>query len=372
MKKFTLLGAIAAVGVLAVTSCGGNKEINDDTLPGVRVGLHLNLGAGAGYSAYNQGFMVEEGVNFTAVTGDGPSLATQVIAGQIDVSFMGGGVAWNYFTEDSKVKIVALDNLTDDDRLIAKLDGKGKDLTINSTLEEIGAALKGSTVAFDQTATPASFWTSLVNAVNAKLEEGQRIWYQSGEDRLPNNLTDADYVAANQVTIVNATNVNISTSAQTADWDFVIAFAPVATQLEENTKVFKTVCKTSTHMSDSYAPSTWAVNTDWLAKNEETFKKFMKALVRGMNFRHDNPAETCKDIESVTVGQVAASSLNTDIAVWLNAEQQLELDEKGDMMKYVENIRNGQLAGNNASKISKEAKDVVDFSYLLEACEDLA
>ena len=372
MKKFTLLGAVAAVGVLAVTSCGGNKEINDDTLPGVRVGLHLNLGAGAGYSAYNQGFMVEEGVNFTAVTGEGPSLATQVIAGQIDVSFMGGGVAWNYFTEDSKVKIVALDNLTDDDRLIAKLDGKGKDLTINSTLEEIGAALKGSTVAFDQTATPASFWTSLVNAINAKLDEGERIWYQSGEDRLPNNLTNADYVAANQVNIVNATNVNISTSAQTADWDFVIAFAPVATQLEENTKVFKTVCKTSTHMSDSYAPSTWAVNTDWLAKNEETFKKFMRALVRGMNFRHDNPAETCKDIESVTVGQVAASSLNTDIAVWLNAEQQLDLDKTGNMMKYVENIRNGQLAGGNASKISKEAKDVVDFSYLLEACEDLA
>ena len=53
MKKFTLLGAVAAVGVLAVTACGGNKEINDDTLPGVRVGLHLNLGAGAGYSAYN-------------------------------------------------------------------------------------------------------------------------------------------------------------------------------------------------------------------------------------------------------------------------------------------------------------------------------
>ena len=122
-------------------------------------------------------------------------------------------------------------------------------------------------------------------------------------------------------------------------------------------------------MADSYAPSTWAVNTTWLKDNEETFKKFMVALVKGMNYRNQHVAETCKDIETVTAGQVDADSLNTDIAVWLSAEQQLELDSSGKMMKYVENIRNGQLAGANANKIVKSAKDACDFSYLIEACK---
>lgn len=362
MKKFSLFGALAAVAVLGVTSCGSSGAT-------VKVGLHANLGAGAGYSAINQGFMKDEGITAEAVVGDGPSLATQVIANKIQVSFMGGGVAWNYFAENSDIKIVALDNLTDDDRLIARTTGKGASLTINSSLEDIGEALKGSTVALDQTATPATFWTSLITEVNKVLEPGDKIWYQQDDAKLPEGLTDADYVTANEVKVENVKNTNISTSAQTAKWDFVIAFAPVATQLEKDTANWKTVCKTSTHMADSYAPSTWAVNTTWLKDNEETFKKFMVALVKGMNYRNQHVAETCKDIETVTAGQVAADSLNTDIAVWLSAEQQLELDSSGKMMKYVENIRNGQLAGANADKIVKSAKDACDFSYLIEACK---
>ena len=112
MKKFSLFGALAAVAVLGVTSCGSSGST-------VKVGLHANLGAGAGYSAINQGFMKDEGITAEAVVGDGPSLATQVIANQIQVSFMGGGVAWNYFTENSDIKIVALDNLTDDDSIFS-------------------------------------------------------------------------------------------------------------------------------------------------------------------------------------------------------------------------------------------------------------
>ena len=361
MKKFSLFGALAAVAVLGVTSCGSSGQK-------VLIGLHANLGAGAGYSAINQGYFKEQGLDVVHQIGTGSSLATQVLSNQIQVSFMGGGVAWNYFTDNSKIKIVALDNLTDDDRLIAKKDGNGANLTLNSSLEEIGEALKGSTVAFDRTATPATFWTNLVAEVNTVLDEGDRIWYDGDAGKLPVGLTDADYVDANKVTIHDVTNANISTSAQKSDWDFVIAFAPVATQLEKDTANWTTVCKTSTHMSDSYAPSTWAVNTDWLKDNKETFKKFMVGLVKGMNFRNQHVDETCKDIEAVSAGQVSASSLTTDIAVWLSAQQQLDLYNSGDMMKYVENIRNGQLSGENKDKIKKTAAEACDFSYLLEAC----
>ena len=365
MKRLHVLAALAAVGVLGVTSCGNSgRDINDDSLPTVKVGLHQNLGAGAGYSAYGQGFMKANGVNFEAVLGEGPSLATQVIQGQIDVSFMGNGVAWNYFAENSKIKLVALDNLTNDDRLFVNTD-KITNLSINSTLEDIGNALKGKSIAFDQKATPASFWTSLVGACNAKLDDADKIWYQDGEKKLPADL--AQYPEANKVTLVNVSNVNITTSAQSADWDFLITFAPVATNLEKSDK-WDVVCTTKTHMSDSYTPSTWAVNTDWLAKNEDLFKKFMVALVEGMNFRRDNVEETTKDIEYVSKEQISADSLATDIAVWLGDKEQLELDKSGDMMKYAENIYNSQKNGANGSKVVKSLKDSVDFSYLLDAC----
>ncbi len=369
MKKMRILAALAAVGVLGVTSCGGNqRDINDPELPTVKVGLHQNLGAGAGYSAYAQGFMKEEGVNFEAVLGEGPALATQVIAGQIDVSFMGYGVSWNYFTENSKIKIVALDNLTNDDRLFVNTE-KNKDLNLESSITDIGKALAGKTIAFDKDATPAGFWSSLVAAVNAEIEnDSDKIWYKGDDGNLPTGLST--YTPANEVTIVNVKNVNISTSAQTADWDFLISFAPVATTLEKSSK-WKVCCTTKTHMAESYTPSTWAVNTDWLAKNEDLFEKFMLALVRGMNFRRDNTEETTRDIEYVSKEQIAADSLATDIAVWLGDEEQLELHESGDMMKYATNIYNGQKAGANGSKVVRSVEDSVDFSYLIAACQEL-
>ena len=368
MKKIKMLAVLAAVGVLGVTSCGNSeRDINDPELPTVRVGLHQNLGAGAGYSAYAQGFMKAVGVNFEAVLGEGPALATQVIAGQIDVSFMGGGVAWNYFTENSKIKIVALDNLTNDDRLFVNTE-KNNSLSLDSSLADIGRALAGKNIAFDRDATPATFWSSLVAAVNAELPDNEKIWYKGDDGNLPTGLPE--YNAATEVTITNVKNVNISTSAQTANWDFLISFAPVATTLQKSTK-WKVCCTTETHMSDSYAPSTWAVNTDWLAKNEDLFEKFMLALVQGMNFRRDNVEETTRDIEYVSKEQIAADSLATDIAIWLGDKEQLKLWESGDMMKYATNIYNGQKTGANGSKVVRPVEDSVDFSYLIAACEEL-
>ena len=133
----------------------------------------------------------------------------------------------------------------------------------------------------------------------------------------------------------------------------------------------KVVCKTSTHFADSYAPSTWAVNVEWLNTHEETFKKFMRGLVKGMNFRRDNPEKCAQDIEDVTSGSVAADTLATDIAVWLGDKEQIELDESGNMKKYTENIRQGQLAGQNGDLCDPNTTvdKASDFSYLLDACE---
>lgn len=375
MKRKNLL-SILAVGILGLSglaACGEptpGPDGDDNTTGAIKIGLHTNLGAGAGYSAIKQGYFAAEGLNVEPVMGAGPALATQVMNGDIQVSFMGGGVAYNYWAENPSIKLVALDNLTDDDRLFANPAGPGKNLTLESSLEDIGNALKGASVGLDLTKTPAQFLTTIINGVNEIMDAGEQLWYtDSTGKKVPNNLTEYNPDCEMEISQVDAAN-----AATTAtNYDFVIAFAPSATLLEE-LKTMNLVCKTSTHFAGQYKPSTWAVNIDWLENNEDTFKKFMRALVKGMNYRRDTPEKTCEDIEEITSGSVAADTLSTDIAVWLGDKQQIELYESGNMKKYAQNILDADKAGANADKVSANAtvEKNTDFSYIYEAAKELA
>ena len=378
MKKRNLL-SILAVGILglgALAACNPEPTPDPDPNPNdkpagetIKIGLHTNLGAGAGYSAIRQGYFKDEGLTVEPVMGAGPSLATQVMNGDIQVSFMGGGVAYNYWAENPAIKLVALDNLTDDDRLFANPAGPGKNLTLESSLEDIGNALKGARVGLDLTTTPGQFLTTIINGVNAIMPDGEDIWYtDSTGKKVPNNLTTYSADCEMKISQVD----NASTASSATSYDFVIAFAPAATLLEDLGQM-KLVCKTSTHFADQYKPSTWAVNIDWLEDNEETFKKFMRGLVKGMNYRRDNPAGTCDDIEELTSGSVTADSLSTDIAVWLGDKEQIKLYDSGDMTKYAQNILDADRAGANADKVSASATVAknADFSYIYNAAKEL-
>ncbi len=370
-KLLALAGAsLLAIGGLA--SCGENN--NDKVLETVKVGFQGNFGAAAGMTAVNEGYFEEFGIKADYSIATGPNLAASVLSGSLDVVFLGNGVAWNYFTESSTMKLIALDNLTDDDRLIATTTGKGKDLTLNSSHADLAKALKGSTVALDLSTTPGSFWASLVTTLNKELDEGEKIWYDDGATKLPSDLAESNYVDANKVTILKTTTANLPTTMKQADAaDFCVAFAPVATTLEKDTKNFKTVAKTSTHMSESYTPSTWAVNTTFLKEHESTFKNFMKGLVKGMEKRATDPAVAATATEVCTAQATLAKDIATDIAVWLGIDKQIELcgEKTGKGYTYAENIRNSALSGANKDKVKKTVADAVDFSYVVEAARAL-
>ena len=238
---------------------------------------------------------------------------------------------------------------------------------VRPVLEEIGNALKGASVGLDLTKTPAQFLTTIIDGVNEIMADGEDIWYTDSTGvKVPNNLTT--YNPDNEMKISQVDSA--STAIQATNFDFVIAFAPSATLLED-LGTMKVVCKTSTHFADDYKPSTWAVNIDWLEKNEETFKKVMRGLVKGMNFRRDNPEETCKDIEEITAGSVMAEGLATDIAIWLGDQEQIDLYDDGKMVEYAQNILDNDRAGANADKVSANAsvEKNADFSYIYEAAK---
>lgn len=375
---------IASTALLALTGCnnggntdsvnGGTGSINGGNTDNVtvRVGFQPNFGASAGMTAVNEGYFKAEGVKVVYSNATGPNLAAAVLSGQQDVVFLGNGVAWNYFTANSKMKLIALDNLTDDDRLIADLKSeKAKNLTLESSHADLAAALKGAKVALDLTATPGTFWSNLVNTLNKELEDGNKLWYNDGTKNLPEGLAASNYVAANQVTVVTTQNSNITSVMSQHQVDFCVTFAPTATSLEGKTAEYRTVAKTSTHMADAYTPSTWAVNVDFLAKHEATFKKFMKGLVRGMDKREKDPATAAKATEACTAKTVLASDIATDIAVWLGAQKQIDLcgEKTGKGYQYAENILNSAKKGGNSDKVKKTVEEAVDFSYVVEAAK---
>lgn len=337
----------------------------------VKVGLQANLGSGAAYSAIQQGFFDDEDLYIETTIGNTPALVQELINGNINVSFLGNGVAWNYFVENPKITLVALDNLTNDDKLIARKDGKGGQLNTESSIEELASALRGARVALDMNSTAYSFFTSLLLKINETLDESNKVWFKGFNlQYIPHGLSV--YEPANEIFVDTVRNVNIPATMQNENYDFCVPFCPVTTELLKNKNDYIEVASYYTHLYDSYVPSTWAVNTNWLKTNEEVFKKFMSGLVQGMNFRRDYPQESEKDIEMVTYGSFLATGA-TDIAVWLGAEEQLELIESGDAMKFVENIRQSHANGANADKISENitAEVAADFSYLKEACESL-
>lgn len=372
MKKTKLLVAFGSAAILLVGGVTGCKPANSE-LASVKVGFQGNYGAAAGMTAVTEGYFEEEGIKADYTIATGPNVAAGVLGGTLDVGFLGNGVAWNYFTENSKMKLIALDNLTDDDRLIATTAGKGKDLTLESSHADLVKALKGSKIALDLNATPGSFWSSLCGKLNGELKEGDRMWYENTDGtKLPQGLAEADYTnEGNKVVVTHMENANITAAMSKSEYDFCVSFAPVATTLAKDTAKYKVVAKTSTHMSESYTPSTWAVNSDFLKNNEETFKKFMKGLVRGMTRREEAPDVAAKAVETCTTGQTTADTIQTDIAVWLGAAKQIELcgEKTGKGYDYATNILNSAKAGGNGDKVVKTVEEAVDFSYIVEAAK---
>ena len=332
----------------------------------IKVGLQTNLSSGAACSAINQGYFKKDSVNVEPIFGAGPALATLLVAGNIDVSFMGNGVAWNYFTESRDITLVAFDNLPNDDKLIARKGGAGDRLTADSSLEDLASSLRGSTIALDLFTTSTTFLTSLVTKVNESLDSSKKIRFDDSSQKIPYGLET--YAPENEINIINIKNSDIASLMKNNEYDFCVAYAPTTTTLLENSSDFTMVASYYTHLAEYYTPSTWAVNTTWLENNEEVFEKFMKDLVMGMNFRRDYPEQADKDIEVVSNGAYIARGV-TDIAIWLGAEEQLELLESGDAMKYVNNIRESQMPDRISDEVT--AEDVVDFTYLENACRSL-
>jgi hypothetical protein len=246
MKNKKLVTSILALGAFAtlaacnntttssspaVESSGATTSTQAD-YGAIRLGLQGNFGASAGFVGIAEGYFKEQGLTATSSITTGPNIITGLQGGTLDVGFLGNGVSWNYFlTTGAPIKLMTIDNLTNDDRLIASKTGKGKNLTVNSTNAEVYEALKGASVAMQYAATPGTFFKSLLDVLNDGKAADAQLWFKvpGATEQYP---TTASYASGFEVTIAQVDNGAITASMVSSSApDFCVSFSPVSTAL---------------------------------------------------------------------------------------------------------------------------------------------
>ena len=334
-------GTVAAEAGSTSVDSGTDTAAPAQSLGTVHYGIHQ------GGSAFSAGFLLSElklnekynfDIKMTVTTG--PNVFSALSAGEMDIGFLGNGMAWHYFEKDPKIAILTIDNLTNDDRLIVR---KGLGIEEYEPLETLGEKLPGMTLACDLTTTPGTFLKSLVNAINKDKADGDKVWYEDIEGAYP--LKGA---ADKEIPILNTTNANITAVMQDKSIDCCITYGNTKMAIQRDTDNYVIAATTFTHLSDTVTPSTWAVNKEFCEKNPELVQAFVNALVEAMDYRSnkDNWDECIK--LAVPFDQLSPEDYDPEAAYWLSKADLKEYfsDDNGQGFTYLQQIRASHM-GNN-------------------------
>lgn len=378
-SKFSVMAlvllSIAALASCTPTTTSTTTSAAASTVPDygtVNLGLQGNFGASAGFVGVAEGLFKAQGVNAVTQIQTGPNIITGLKSGTIDIGFLGNGVAWNYFLKTAApIKMLCIDNLSNDDRLIASKTGKGAALSEASSNADVYAALKGATVALNYGATPGTFFQSLVDVLDEGKAAGEQIWYKvpGTSDEYP---TTSTHDAAYEITLQSMENSAVTAAMVSASApDFCVAFSPVSTALV--TLGNKVVATTLGRLGDKkLAPSTWAVSTTFLAAHPDAVKAFTRGLMASFDFRHNNLSKASDDTANANKFD---GSYDTSIAYWPSAADMKGYysTATGKGMQYVDQIRATQVSKSQLAEGALESKDVViDFQWIVDACNAVA
>lgn len=325
-----------------------------------------------GGSVNNAAFLIDQmhlnekyNFEYEMVVTTGPNVYSSLAAGELDIGFLGNGMAWHYFEPNSKIAVLTLDNLTNDDRLIMRTgSGFGEDETLESLAEKLG----GKTIACDLTTTPGTFLKSLVNAMNRDKADDQKLWYEDVEGAYP-----LKGLADKQITILNTTNANINSAMQDKSVDGCVTFGNVRVALERDTDNYVMASSTFKHLSDTITPSTWAVNKEFAEKNPELVQAFVNALVEGMEYRHDDSTYEERLQMAMAFDQLSREDYNPDAAYWPSKEDLKSYYATDDGMgfTYMEQIRASHMGSNGLEDATAPAaRDVILVDFIRNATAD--
>lgn len=362
MKKLTvlLLCLVLAFSVMALTGCDEPPPV--ESLGTVRFGIH------PGQSAFQSGYLVSAletykdynfEIDMQVMTG--PNVFAMLASGELDIGFLGNGMAWHYFEPNAKIQVLTIDNLTNDDRLIMRTN---MGFVANTPLEDLYTLLPGKTLALDLTTTPGTFLKSLVNAINKGRADADKIWYEDVEGGYP--LKGA---ADKQITILNTTTANIPAVMQDKSVDGCIAYGSYKTVLQNDTANYLIAATTFTHLSDTVTPSTWAVNKQFAAEHPELVQAFMNALLDAMDYRSvEANWPHCIEL-AMPFDQLDAENYDATAAYWPSKADLKSYYETETSIGYVylEQIRASHMGNNGLTDATApRGRDIINDRFLLE------
>ena len=351
----------SASGTAAETSAAVAETVAAETTAAASLGT-VHYGIHQGGSAFSAGFLLNElklnekynfDIKMTVTTG--PNVFSALSAGEMDIGFLGNGMAWHYFEKDPKIAILTIDNLTNDDRLIVR---KGLGIEEYEPLDSLGEKLPGMTLACDLTTTPGTFLKSLVNAINKDKADEDKIWYEDIEGAYP--LKGA---ADKEIPILNTTNANITAVMQDKSIDCCITYGNTKMAIQRDTDNYVIAATTFTHLSDTVTPSTWAVNKEFCEKNPELVQAFVNALVEAMDYRSNKDNwDHCIEL-AVPFDQLSPEDYDPEAAYWLSKADLKEYfgEDSGQGFTYLNQIRASHMGNNGLEDATALKADEVFY-----------
>lgn len=309
-------------------------------------------------------FNYDEQFNFKSeiTTSTGPNLYAALSTGNLDVAYLGNGVAWHYFEKDAVMDIAIFDGLTNDENLLLRKDIIDKE-TDDITYEDLYQALKGKTLAVDIATSSGNFLKTLINHINEGKDDSEKLWFEYVEGPYP--FAGSDEM---EINILNSENKNIPSAMYDKSIDGAIAFSSQRVQLQD-TGDFCTAATPFTHISDSITPATWAVNREWKNKNPELYQAFLNALLLGMEYRSLDENSTdcreyCAKIDQVNPEDYVCASLFLGYD-HINEYFQENLDEG---YQFIKQIRDSHVDTNGLTDENmRSIEDVIDIEAIQEA-----
>lgn len=308
MKKLIALVCMILL-VSVIVFAGGSPEKNSQPtkLDAINVVYHPTIGGSTAIAvAQSLGYFEEEGlkVNLQMYTSGPPEIAAMV-AGQVDVGFIGSGATWLAFS--GQVDVVALDNLALTEEIIGRA---------SHSIQSI-ADLKGKTVA---------------------VQEGA-----AGYTLLSVALKEAG-LSISDVRVLNISNDNIASTFHDETIDAWAGWKPATSSLISSLGDEAVLLANNASYPEYAFPSTWVANKDFIKNKTDVLRRFLKALNKAQIYRAENPSQACGFAS--TYAQQATNDLTNQLAdvIFPTEEEFKELYTTEKFTNMLTNLRSTQSA----------------------------
>ena len=215
-------------------------------------------------------------------------------SGDIDISYIGAGA--HRLCSTGNAKIITLQHLDNGDAVIG-LNGV-------TSLEQ----LKGKTVGYAAGTSSETILMAALESVGLTMDD---------------------------INALSMDSTALTSAAMAGSVDAVAAWSPYSLTILEKCDDAVMLCQ-NIDFEELVSPASWVVNPSWAEENEEIIVKFLRAILKGMDYgsqpeNFEEIAEYQAAVISSTAEELLEQQYDGD---WLNSERIKGYLDSGEMLKF--------------------------------------